>query len=75
MFLFLLIFWIAVFTVIAAVTLPILRVFGVVDWEWKYILAPIWVPIASFFTAAFFYLFFLLVPILTLAGIIWIATP
>lgn len=28
---------------------PFLKLFGVVDWQWKVILAPIWVPLTAVF--------------------------
>lgn len=43
----LLLIWVLLLIIVAAITLPILRLLGVVDWEWKYILAPIWVPLSA----------------------------
>ncbi len=28
---------------------PLLKLFGIVDWHWKVILAPIWVPLTALF--------------------------
>jgi hypothetical protein len=37
--------WLVIIFFWVAVSLPILRMFGIVDWEWKYVLAPIWGPL------------------------------
>lgn len=62
--------WILLLLPIVAVTLPILRMFGVVTWQWKYIFAPIWVPIAAFFA----WMVWILVPIISISLFILLLT-
>lgn len=62
--------WLLMLLPVVAVTLPILRVFGVVTWQWKYVLAPIWAPLVWIFA----WLLWIFVPIITLSLLVLFIT-
>ena len=62
--------WLLILLPIIAVSLPVLRVLGVIDWKWKAVFAPIWAPIL----VVILWLSWFLVPIFVLTGIMLIIT-
>jgi len=38
----------------STITLVVLKVMDQLDWSWRWTLSPLWIPLAFFFTHAFF---------------------
>lgn len=47
--------------VVSQITLFILKLTNVIDWDWGWILAPLWVPYACFIVLGIFLAIFLLI--------------
>ncbi len=62
--------WVIVAMVVGIFLLPLLKFLGVIQWNWKWILAPLWLPPLVAFCISAFWALVVFVPIIGLALIL-----